>query len=179
MYPIVPVILCVAGMASVYATGRRYTPLRVSANVIGWGLITASLFLWVPISGREFAVVYAFLILPMVAWVFVVADPKKGNGRTLSRTRKSVARLRSGVALHQSSLFFAAVPLAAFTSTLVALETATWLPWSEVDQLVTGVLVMPVIWGLLSYWVCATSKPSRPTVAMMAAASFSALFLFA
>lgn len=179
MMTLAPWISCMAGMALLYGAWSGRLGLRAFCNVLGWALITASLFLWIPVSGPEFGPVYAFLVMPLAAWVFVLADPNQGNGRGLLLPRAQLTLPERASMARQFGVFLVAVPLAALTSALLAVEISTWFPWTNVDRVVAGILAMPVIWGLLAWWVCAARTPWLPGFVMLAAGMLSALALFA
>lgn len=178
MTALLPLASCISGMTVLYLSWRNRQRHRPLQNLLGWGLLTISPFLWIPVSGPEFGPVYALLVLPLVAWVFALADPERGNGRPIEQRRTAVALPKAATLWRQTAVFFVAVPLCALASTFIALQTTHWLPWSEVDRLVSGTLCMPLLWGALAYWTCADPKLFRPAAAILLGGGLSAFALY-
>lgn len=178
MNALLPLTACIAGTTVLYFSWRDRRRVRPLSNLLGWGLITISLLLWIPLAGPEFAPIYAILVLPLVAWVFALVDPNKGNGREREQQRSGTTLPTPATMLRQITVFFVAVPICAFASTFIALQTTHWLPWNEIDRLVLGVLAMPIVWGILAYWTCADRNLGRPATAILLSGSLCAFSLY-
>lgn len=149
------------GTALLYLSWRRATPNRLATISIGWVFLVGSLPLWMYAAGNEFGSVFAIIAAPFAAWLFV------GIGReTRDRAAPALARRRlHGPSLQQLlsqlGLFTAAVPLAGAVSALVAAALVRWLPGLEVNRMAFAVLFMPLLWGLLAFWICAAQRRLR------------------
>lgn len=153
--------------------GRRYFPVPV-----GWTLLCLSGPLWVLGAGAEFGVALLLLATSAVAWLFVLGNRQRRQRRVPrpAGTPKPITEPRSW--WRHALLFVLAVPLAAVSSTLLAVALSLALPWSEVDAMVLVLALMPVLWGCAAYWSVADSRTGRPAAVMALVTMISAAVIY-
>ena len=157
------------GVALLYSGWRRWLTPSSLTNLGGWLLIGLSAMLWSIAAGWEYGALYSITALPLVAWLFVAhrASIRPELGEDPKPQRLRVASWRA-VAKH-TGLILLTLPAAVLTSALLALWATSLMPWSEVNRLATLTLLMPTLWGLLMFWVCADPKRYRPAAAILLA----------
>lgn len=177
---VLPAVLAAAvGIALLYAAWRKQisgTPLLLW---IAWLLIGASILLWSAATGPEFGPVIALLVMPLVAWCFVAANRHIRTSRSPLQEPSAMNLPRAGAVARHTAIFLVAVPLAAGAATLMVLGGSALLPWREVDRLALAVLLIPVVWGLFSYWATADVRLARPAIGLAIGGSLGAVLLFA
>ena len=175
-------VLCnAAGVGSLYASWRQYWPRRLALPA-GWLLLGLSSIFWLRAAGAEFGTVYALLCTGCCAWLAVAL-----NYETRRRwPRQARPRLQQVLPVLPDShglwrhlaLFLGVVPLAGYATILLSVTLAHLLPWADADALVAGILLMPVLWGLASFWLCADSQPLRPALTLVACALLCSMYVY-
>lgn len=175
---IAAVLAGAGGVASLYLSWRKRLRYRRTAVVLGWGLIAASVFLWIGFGGAEFGPVLAFIQLSLVAWAFVLTNQhvRPNKGRLQQPGALNLPRFQA-IARH-AAIFLVAVPLAGVSGTFLVLAFSMLLPWNDVDRMAFAILTMPVVWGLAVYWTCADTRLLRPAVGVIACGTASAAVIF-
>lgn len=169
-----------AGVGSLLASWRLRAPKPAGLKPLGWALLVGALGLWLLAQPAEFAVVFALVVPALWAWLLIGWRASK---HSLSRDTKLEQRGFEWPALsvlcRQLLKLLVCLPLAGLATALVSFTLTHWLPWEPVNQLVTGVLLMPVLWGAASYWSLADPRLWRPalTFTLLGAAAAAALFL--
>jgi hypothetical protein len=156
-----PIACTLFGTALLHLSWRRATPDRAVTTAIGWLFLVGSLALWVGAAGAEYAPVFAILALPFAAWLLASVSHERRERPSTTLTRRSLHGPELAKLLNHLGLFAAVVPLAGTTSSLVATALIRWWPGEAVNSMAIGVLLMPVLWGLLAFWVCATERRLR------------------
>lgn len=178
-------VLCsVAGPALLYLSWRGAwstdSLLARSAVPVGWLLQAVAAALWMQASNIEFGVTYTLLVLPLAAWALTLFNHEIRAGRQRTTRNGQITLPGAGTLGRQTLRLLAAVPLAGVSSAFTAIALATvLLPWPQASQLSTGILVMPVLWGATSVWVCTDPRPWRPVLFLSIALLTGALFLYA
>ena len=165
------------GVAVLYGSWRKWLQAR-SSLLTGWLLIALSFWLWTRFAGAEFGLTIASVALPIIGWIFVVANRhvRRDNGRRQQPQSAHLPPLRA--ILRHAGIFLLAVPLAACCSTFLVLATARLLPWDDANRLAFAILTVPLAWGVLAYWACADRRPLRPAMGLVAGASAAATLLY-
>lgn len=171
--------VALAGLGCLFGAWRRRIPARFRPVLVGWMLLALSGWFWVAGTGAEFGVSLVLIATSLVAWIYVVANRQRRERRTRADTSapKPVAERRR-LADH-AILLLLVVPLAAVASALVSVALSLALPVSEIDAMVTVLIVMPVLWGCAAYWAVADSRVLRPAAAMVLSAAVSAAVIYA
>ncbi len=168
-----------AGVLSLYRSWRLPAPKPTHWRRLGWILLMLSLIAWLWAQPVEFAVSFTLTVPAVLAWLWISwasADPQPARDTKLEKRTLNWPRLTT---LGQQLLKLAiSVPLAGIISALFSFAATDLLPWEPVNRLVAGVLMMPVFWGLASYWVLADTRLWRPTLTLFLAGLLSAAYLF-
>lgn len=178
-------VLCAfAGPALLYLSWRGAwstdSLLARAAVPLGWLLQAAAAALWMQASTIEFGVTYTLLALPLGAWALTLFNHEIRAGRQRGTEAGQASLPGAGTLARQTLRLLAAVPLAGISSAFTAIALATvLLPWPQASQLSTGILIMPLLWGAASVWVCTDPRPWRPMLFLSIALLASALFLYA
>lgn len=154
-------LLSLLGVSALYGSWRRLVPRRFGTP-LGWACLGISFVPWVHASNAEFGVVYGFLAAAVSAWLIVAFTHEARRREDEPRPAARPVRVDPRGILRNAGVFFVAVPLAGTCALLLSVLIARLLPWPAVNALVLGFLLLPVLWGLASYWVCADEKPLRP-----------------
>jgi hypothetical protein len=175
--------LCsLGGLALLYLSWRgtwpaRSAPARLAAPA-GWLLQVVAAVLWVQASNIEFGLAYALLVPALGAWALAVFNHEIRAGRQRTTQSGQITLPGAGTLGRQTLRLLAAVPLSGAAAAVTSIALTTMLPWSQTSQLSTGMLVMPLLWGAASVWVCADPRPWRPVLALLIALLLSVLFLY-
>lgn len=134
----------------------------------GWLLSLLSLWAWVLASGAEFGVTLTFLVVPLIAWLIALFNADVRQQRTQTYSQGALATPRMQTLLYHFGLFVLAVPLAGAAAVFTTIAFTLSLPVAKVNAVITAVILIPILWGLASYWVCAARKPHRPAIWLLA-----------
>lgn len=172
------ILAAACGIGALYTSWRSRIRPKAAVNLAGWALIGASVSLWIRATGVEFGVVIAFLVMPLLAWVVVLANTQV-RARKTPRIQPAEAGARSlPEVFRHLALFAVTVPGAALASALLAMAVAQLLPLDVVDRMAFAVLAVPVLWGLLAWWICSDVRPLRPAAGVAVIVASCALFLY-
>lgn len=156
---------------------KRSVPARLAVPG-GWLLQAVAAALWVQASNIELGLSYTLLALPLSAWALAVFNHERRSGRQQATQTGQISLPRAGTLGRQSLRLLAAVPMAGSASAVTAIALSTLLPWSQASQLSTGILVMALLWGAASAWVCTDPRPWRPVLFLFIALLSGALILY-
>ena len=177
LYALLGTFLSALGVACLFLSWKAAAPSRGLISA-GWLLLLLATVCWILASGAEFGVSYVCLAIPVIAWLlaFVSADVRTQRAQVFSAGSLSMPRAKT-LAKH-GLLLILSLPVAAVAATLVCVAFAKLLPLSNVNATVLAVFLMPLIWGIGAYWVCADPKRIRPTAWMFALGGASAAFIY-
>ncbi|UZJ43989.1 hypothetical protein OOT55_15205 [Marinimicrobium sp. C6131] len=168
-----------AGVLSLYRSWRLPLPKPTHWRRLGWILLVLSLIAWLWAQPAEFAVCFALTVPALLAWLWIGwASPDRQPARDTKLEQRTLNWPRLRVLGEQLLKLVISVPLAGLASALFSFAVTDLLPWEAVNRLVTGVLMMPVFWGLASYWVLADTRLWRPTLVLITTGALSAGYLF-
>lgn len=173
-------VLSLAGIAGLFHSWRQRSPKALWARRSGWVLLALSVVLWVWAHNPEFGVTFGLFVPALGAWLIIAAsaDSRPSNGGAQTQPKQRLKLPGLGPFAKQLLIFVLAIPLAAVATALVSIAVTDWLPWQRVNSLPLGILLMPVLWGLASYWVCADQRLFRPTLTLIIAGLIAAAYLF-
>jgi hypothetical protein len=164
-----------AGIVCLYSSWRGDSPGRRWRVPAGWLLLILAMVPWILASGAEFGVAYGAMLTSVLAWLVVLfnAEFRQHSHREKAAGRIGIPAART--AGRHLLLFTAAVPLAGAAAIFTSVALTLVLPWKAVNGMVLAVYIMPLLWGLGSYWACADEKLLRPTLGLSACTLLSAL----
>ncbi|HHX83532.1 MAG TPA: hypothetical protein GX696_11205 [Pseudomonadaceae bacterium] len=167
-----------AGVLSLYGSWRGWwqRPLALSC---GWALLLLSCWLWMASKGVELGIVYALLAISILAWLAVAANYETRRHHKTPPQRVEALVLPQGRSLGRHLLLFVGVvPLAGSAAILGSVMLVHMTGWQPVNAMVSGILLMPVLWGLGAWWVCADSRSQRPLLALLLCTLLPAFYIY-
>jgi hypothetical protein len=175
--------LSVAGVACLFGSWNGATTRKAWINGLGWMLLTISVIAWSIASGAEFGTTLALSVPGVIAWIFALQSAELREQRV--RTRKPLVKAEPAAKITDARswlrhfwFFVLTVPLSGAASALVSVALCQWLPWSDTNEMVLAIFLMPLLWGCAAYWIVADPKLSRPTMTLIAAGAIGAALLF-
>jgi hypothetical protein len=117
---------------------------------LGLVLLAASLPIYVTALGASLGLSWALLTVSLAAYAVFLPRllPAAAIGRPIARQRSPRETAARGGKLGLALRLFAAGPLYLIAALAVGAVLATKLPWSEVNRLMLGGLVIPLVWAL-------------------------------
>lgn len=175
---LIALVMSAAAAALVYFSWRRAG--KAWAAVVGWVLAFASIFVWSAALGAEFGVSYAIIIFTCLVWAAVALNMETASaaGQPTLRPLRSLHWPDAQDWRKHGGLFLLSVPVAGIVTMMLSAALVLLLPWSLLHQLTVAIFLYPVLWGVLSAWICAQDKLARPTFACSGLAAVSGLLLF-
>lgn len=175
---VLSILAAACGIGALYASWRGCLRRKAAVNLAGWVMIGISVMLWMRVTGVEFGLVIAFLVLPLLAWVAVLVNTEVRAVKA-ARIQPADSGVRSVPAvMRHLALLVGTVPVAALASALLAMTLAQLLPLDVVDRMAFGVLAVPVLWGLLAWWMSIDARPLRPAAGVAVLVASCALVLY-
>jgi len=177
-------LLTLGGTGLLHASWRSL--IRENRKLLvfsGWLMLLLALVLWIEATGPEFGTVLGLSVPALAAWILVTttADTSKRTAQRRPRNDDGGNSVLDSTGTRWSRhllLFVLTVLLAAIASTLLTAAIADLLPWSELNRTVFVGFVMPCVWGLLAYWICATQRLQRTLLINAVVSVAAALLLF-
>lgn len=178
MFASLGLVLGATGVAGLYSAWRRFALSGAAVVAASWALIAVSLWAWSRAFGAEFGVSFALIAFSLFGGLALLVnfEVRERKGDRPANTQAVTIDPRSWG--RHGLLFFAVVPLAGAASIFCTVLLCGLLPWHDTDKMVLAVLLVPVVWGLAAYWVCADSRPLRPIAVLLACALAPALYLY-
>lgn len=170
-------VTTIAGVSLLFGSWDERIARRFRPAMLGWALLIVSIYWWSRASGAEFGTTIAMLVPAVIAWLYMARNAEVREVSERQRTRRAardVPEQEKELAGPRSLprhvlLFFLTVPLAAMASAMVSIAIGTMLPWSDVNEMVLSLAVMPILWGCAAYWMLADSKLARPVLCVSVA----------
>lgn len=169
------VALSFGTIALLFRAWRQSSGAWAAAAVL---LLIAAIATWCAAAGVEFGVVYA-LTLPSLAALALIAavNDRRGDApHTVPAARRLPAPTASGTARALGRAVLLG-PGAGVAAALSALAIGYLLQEASADRLVTAGLLLPLLWGLASYWLSAARRLVRPLTTLVLAAIAGATYL--
>ncbi|WP_416307788.1 hypothetical protein [Neptunicella sp. SCSIO 80796] len=176
-FSVVGVLFTLAGIACLYKSWN--SKIKSSAQVwTGWGSLTISAWCWIQSSGAEFGLSYALISLSVVALILIGWKAEIAVSPKVAIQPEHVIVYRPAAIPRNLLLFLLTVPVAGMAAMMITMLLNSLLPLSRVNMMVLSVYLMPVVWGLAAYWVCADDKLARPALGLSVMGGLSALFIY-
>lgn len=151
------------------------------ASAAGWLVALASILVWSLALGPEIGVCYALGVFACFVWVEIALTAEARRLVAAVAQRPFVAMQRPGVraCLRHGTIFLLSVPAAGVIAMMSSVALVLYLPWSLTLKFAVAIFLYPVVWGVLSVWICAQDKLLKPALVNLGLLAFSALLLFA
>jgi hypothetical protein len=177
--------LTVVGVSCLYGSWKKRIAGGWWPVMAGWILLALSISLWSRASGAEFGTTVAILAPALVAWVLACFNLELRQRRRNRRAKPNAddapapnAPVDPRSLTRHLLLFLVTVPLSGAAAIFASVALSTLLPWSDLSEMVLAMILLPILWGCAAYWATADAKPLRPTLAILAAGSAAAAFLY-
>lgn len=173
----------VIAIAIIYWDWRYLKRHHLMAKITGWLLVLAALGFWTIRNGGEFGVVFWSIACSIIAWGYMLISiefqtennkiTQDYNNRPYIHKKLSAKRI-----LHSLGTILMVAVVGLIACALFCLALSTLLPGTESNVLVFISFLFPVLWSLVSYWICALDKLLKPLVYLSAVITGSSLLLF-
>lgn len=162
LYAVIGTFLAALAVACLFWSWKGSSKSWLMAS--GWVFASLSLWAWVMASGAEFGVTLAFLVLPLIAWAMMLFNADVRQQRLQTYRQGALTAPRVQTLLYQVLLFILVVPVAGAAAVFTTTAFTLLLPVAKVNAVVTAVILIPIVWGLAAYWVCAARKLHGPAI---------------
>ncbi len=161
-------------MAGIFLAWKRQLLRLLQAS---WCVNFIVLYLWCVVKGWEFGFVYWLLFSALFAWIFVLVNRqvKPRNSQEYMREFKYLGRYQ---VYHAVGTFLVSVPMSMLVCCCFCLLLIQWMPASQTNSLVFSALLFPILWAVVCYWVCASSRLFKPFIQLLCILGISVLTLY-
>lgn len=192
------------GLMLLYTSWRSHwrRGRRLVAVLSGWLLLVAiAMPCWVKAAGVEFGAPVSLMVPTCIVLLLLTFEWRRTGGtraggqktqrkdppihRTAARmpvgTPSSTGAVESGALLRwlrNFGRFILVVPVSALNAVLISTALSRILPFGTINNMLGVVFVVPVLWGIIAYWMLADPVGLRPVAATLAAALVSSAVLF-
>lgn len=163
------------GVGLLYLSWKSRVQLKEAYCVTGWLLILNSNFYWVFLTGWEFGLIYGITVPSFLALAIAAINGEKKTNVMRVLRRNSVRLPSVKTFLRFLRQFFLVVPFALAASVTVSFGIGNLLPATSLNQMVFMVIVMPILWGLFSYWSIADTRTIRPVLSLLGLSAMTLL----
>ena len=168
-------------IGSAVAAGGVYMGWRNSSVVyawLGWLAVAGSVYCWYLALGVEYGLTIGLSLAALTVWaaIAVEANPQRQTSERVKPAHQW--QFAPGQIARQTGHILYVLPGQMVICALIMIAVVYQMPVSEPKQMATGVLVMPVLWGLLAYWYVMSSRKWLHIVLSVGAAALAGLWLF-
>lgn len=165
--------LSLAAIATLYQSWRARAPAFFYGGI---AVLGASCLGWSFSQGWEYGLVYALCLPGLLVWLFIGANQRhQPPPKTTPAPRQVSATLQR--ALVHTGHMVVVLPGLMTASLLMALAISLRMPTAASGQLAVGIVLLPVIWGLLVYHYLATRAKVKALIYYVIVSAISALML--
>lgn len=144
---------------------------------LGWAIVLFAGAFWSQLKGVEYGVVYWLCSLVFFAWLLITLNSNSSE-RAQDKRERQFYRLTKDLVSRRVITFLMAGPLSMIAACLVALLLGKLIAAEQANQLVWSAFIFPILWGLLSFWICATSKRLVANLLLWGSSLGSGLLIF-
>lgn len=159
--------LAVVGLALIRGVWRRNLAYRTTFLWMGWALLLLSTYVWVQSSGVEFGLVFALGGVSLVAWIVTATNTETKPERTGVSDRVSPRFAPVPVIGRQLGIVLLVMVVAGIAGLLSTMGLSRLLPITEIGRMAFVIIALPIVWGVLAFVVCASSRIARPLVMLI------------
>ena len=165
--------MTLAAIATIYKSWRSQAPAFL---YLGIALFVGSCVLWSSSQGWEFGLVYALCLPGMLVWPFIGMHQIRLPAPKNTPTPRQI-NISFGLAASHLGHTLVVLPGLMITSVLTVMAFSLRLPFTDAGQLATGIVLLPLIWGMLAYHYCATTAKGKALISYVCLSVISALLL--
>jgi hypothetical protein len=156
-------LLCnIGGIGALFYSWKSKLELKALAKILGWSLVVAAALVWVGLSGWEFGLLYAITLPSFSALLYICLNAE------IKPRKIKTADYQPAVAPSPKAVFqlfgklFLILPFGLTTSALVSFGLSTIFVSSELNQMVSAICILPLVWGGFGYWIMVDRFFIRP-----------------
>ncbi|MBF7073595.1 hypothetical protein ISG33_09335 [Glaciecola sp. MH2013] len=151
---------------------------RLIYTVVASVLLLASIVLWVPAYGLEFALFMGVFSLAILVWLPITLESQKPRAyKAVNKATLAVSINWRGLAVQTSHAFFVLFGLM-LCSSLIAIAFVYSLPMAEANQIASGLILAAVLWAVLAFCFVLSIKKLRCFLIIIGVSTISAASLF-
>ena len=180
--------LALLGISCLFFQWKNQTSFGLAFVLLGWGLLTVSIVPWAYSFGIEYGLVYALGVPSCLVWALIAQQNQHKNAKTPhTKTENPPKELSFRLPLkpiHYRSILLntgriiVVLPFSMIVSLLITVFLVYLLPVNEDLQLLSALLVMPIIWSVFAIWFIASTTPWIPLALSTFSTGFAGVFLF-
>ena len=177
-------LVTLACISSAAAAGLVFQGWRRRATWLaagGWLVALVSMFVWARALGPEVGLCYALGVFACFVWVEIAltAEARRTAVATLQRPFAALQRPGARAWFRHGTIFLLSVPAAGVIAMMLSIALVIYLPWATPLKFAVAIFAYPVLWGVLSVWICAQEALLKPVLVNAGLLALSALLLFA
>lgn len=170
-----------ASVTTVLATSLLYHGWRKSTtgySVAGWCGVVASTGLWCKALSMEYGLTIGLTLPALAVWIGIAMQAKPQRAPRLpAKPPHRWQFVPRQIAQNKGHALYL-LPGQLFICALIMIALVYQLPVSEPKQMAIGVLMMPVLWGVLAYGYMMSRRKGLHIGASVACALIAGLWLF-
>ncbi|WP_041713154.1 hypothetical protein [Paraglaciecola sp. T6c] len=166
------------GLLGCYVLYMSWKQHSTRYALAGWGCLLATLPLLIVALGTEYGVVFALGLPALYVWLGILREQKtQMPSKHIVKADKSIQFNANKLAKNSGYILYHLVLLMVVSSLLV-IASLDILPLERPTQLVTGVIILPLVWSGLSFWHLSCENKRNPLIFSIFVSLASSLYLF-
>jgi hypothetical protein len=166
------------GLLGCYVLYMSWKQHSTRYALAGWGCLLATLPLLIVALGSEYGVVFALGLPALYVWLGILSEQKiQMPSKHIVKADKPIQFNANKLAKNSGYILYHLVLLMVVSSLLV-IASLDILPLERPTQLVTGVIILPLVWSGLSFWHLSCEKKRNPLIFSVFVSLASSLYLF-
>ena len=176
--PLLEVLATTAGLSGsylVYLSWKRHsTPLAVW----GWALLLGSIPIWIFAQGPEFGTIYALCLPAFFVWLGIFQEQKwQQSTNPVFKTTTQWRWNNAKVWANTGHVLFV-LPVLMLASSSITISMVFLLPMSDANKMATGVIALPIVWGVMAFWYQISANKKAPLLFSVIGTALSCYHLF-
>ncbi|MEM5499391.1 hypothetical protein WNY77_18410 [Paraglaciecola mesophila] len=166
------------GLVGCYVLYMSWKQHSARYALAGWGCLFATLPLLIAALGVEYGVVFALGLPALYVWLGILREQKPTMpSKHIVKPNQPIQFNANKLAKNSGFILYHLV-LLMIVSSLLVIASLDILPLERPTQLVTGVIILPVVWSGLSFWHLACENKRNPLIFSAFISLASSLYLF-
>ena len=154
MIYILAIVLAGAGSFGLY---KGWKTQRWVYSVIGWLVIAFTFLLWNSVQGVEFGSIFAISLPALLVWLWIALERKYQAVKVIQKPHQALPWHTKSVLSHTALVLYHLIFLMILSS-VMCIALIDFLPVLRVTQIAIGIICLPIIWSLLSFWHLMSNK---------------------
>lgn len=175
MILVLAVLFGVMGSYLLYISWKGHSHVLA---VCGWSCMLATLPLWVMNSGAEYGTVFALSVPAIFVWLGIFSEQKTQSiPKHIEKSEMPIRWQGKSVAIHSWYVVYHLIVLM-LVSSLMVIAFANVLPLDRPTQLAVGIILLPLVWAILSFWHLVSEQKRMPLLFSVLGTLLAGLYLF-